>query len=367
MNIRETAFLLILASGASACSASVVDLGATFISTSNEPGVVAVVHERVEKLIVDDERLYWIGTHVPSVAGNVWLLHSCLKLNCATTLVTYDAQSNDVGRNFSVSSGQIYWYRSDVGELLSCPIAGCDGAPRSLAPELVHQRTGLTGVMIDQAGFDDEYFYYPIGFALLNRLPLLEPGPHQLLAQSLSAIQSIAIQGAYAYWVAKDQIENKQQLLRARKGGASGVETITSDLNVSLYRGFGFTTDESSLYWTNNTLAGSISRCPLAGCPDDSAVLLSPLRAPQNLLIDGMRLYYEHEVEAYDYALSSCALPACVASALLQEHLDAPSVLALDDRYLYVATTEQDISPNNTNEDTIARIRRLPKLNPESP
>jgi hypothetical protein len=39
----------------------------------------------------------------------------------------------------------------------------------------------------------------------------------------------------------------------------------------------------------------------------------------------------------------------------------------MDDDYLYVATTEQDVSPDNLSENTVASIRRLPKPHREEP
>jgi hypothetical protein len=95
VNIRTTTILLALSLGALACSANTVDLDAPMIEASDEPGVLGVVQERVEKLRVDDERLYWIGTRLPRAdQANAWFLHSCQKRDCATTLVTYDAQAH---------------------------------------------------------------------------------------------------------------------------------------------------------------------------------------------------------------------------------------------------------------------------------
>ncbi|HET7543926.1 MAG TPA: hypothetical protein VFK05_28840 [Polyangiaceae bacterium] len=356
MNIRRTATLLVFASGASACSASVVDLDAAPIAASNEPGVLAIVHERVEKIIVDDERLYWIGTRLPRSSNrDLWFLHSCQKRNCARTRVTYDERPYDYDSgNFSIGGGKIFWYRGDSSELLSCAVAGCDGAPRVLATEPT-----------STAALDADYFYFS-NWSSLYRVSLKQPASPELIADSPSGVLKIAVQGAYVYFLA-EQPEGKSWLLRTRKDGSSGVESVAPLLNISLYGEFGVTSDETFVYWTNNVLRGSINRCPLSGCSAGADVLLSPLRAPQSLLIDGTRLYYHHEVEAYDYALSSCALPSCAASAPVQEHVDTPSVLALDDRYLYVATSEQDFSPSNTGEDPIAQIRQLPKPAPDSP
>jgi len=355
VKIRNIALLLALSSGAPACSAIAVDLDATAVTTSSEPGVLAVAHERIEKLAVDDQRLYWTGSHLRPFDGvNVWFLRSCRKENCASTLVTYAAEPTNYGSNFSVSGGQIYWY--DQRGLVSCAVAGCNGAARPVAPVF----------NFVEPAFDDDHVYFS-DFDALYRASLSQPGPRELVASSPTAIRRIAVVGAYVYLVSENgalsAMIGKPQLLRVRKDGSAAVETIARQVNVSLHYAFGVAADESSIYWTDNLIFGWINRCPLAGCPS-SWDATGPFRAPQNLLLDDERLYYQYEDAPYEYVLSSCSVPTCLASAPVQERLDAPKAFALDDRYVYVATTEQDVSPA-THEETVARIRRLPKPDPE--
>jgi hypothetical protein len=356
LNFRICATLLSLPLALLACSASTVALDGALIESSNDPSVLGIVRERVEKIAVDDERLYWSGSHLPRTDGaNVWFLHSCQKTDCASTLVTYDAQGYTAEGVFSVSGGEVRWYRSNSRELVSCPIAGCNGAPRTLVSDL-----GFSA-----AAFDDNRFYFSDQWALYS-VPLSQPGPRQPLGSSQAALLSVAVDDVYVYWLEIDAPDGSG-LVRVRKDGSSPVETVSNDVKYSYHHHFSLTTDTTSVYWTNNLLTGSINRCPLTGCSDASDVVITPLRAPQKLQIDGSELYYQYEPRPYEYALSSCTLPACAPSEPLIEHLDAPSALAMDDEYLYVATTEQDVSPANLYENTVASIRRLPKPNRGAP
>ena len=354
MKIRAITLWLSLSLGTLGCGAKAVDLDGPIIESSSEPGVLAVVRERVEKIAVDEQRLYWIGTQLPrAYPKNVWFLRSCQKQACATTLITYDEQATrgvDGTSIFSVKDGQIYWFNLTSRELLACPVSGCDGPPRRVA----------SGLDFSGAAFADDRFLFADGESI-ESVPLqADSRVRDAYSPLMSA--TIAIRGNYVYWLA-----TRTDIGRARTDGSSGVETVTSDVRVADEPAFGLTTDASAIYWTDNLLSGSIKRCPLAGCTVAPEKVIGPLRAPQSLLIDGSELYYEYETKPYEYALASCSLPTCASAPPLIEHVDAPGVLALDDQYLYVATTEQDVSPDNFAVDTIAQIRRLPKPKRELP
>jgi len=361
VNFRNLATLLALPLNLLACGVSKVALDDSLIESSGDPSVLAVVRERVEKIVVDDQRMYWIGSQLPRIDDDdyVWYLRSCQKRNCASTLVTYGVQSNRWPYLFAVNAGQVYWH--DGGRLLACPIAGCNGSPRTLAD----------GLSVEVATFANERFYFSGSSSLLSfyDLSISKPDPQEVFASlpPPAGLAELAIHEHDAYALAKEFVSlgfetSAGLLVRIRQDGTSPIEAIASDVKYSRQRerGFGLATDATSIYWTDNLLTGAIKRCPLTGCSGESAVVLSPLRAPQTLQIDESELYYVYESEPYRYALSSCTLPACTPSSPLIEHLDAPEALAMDDEYLYVATTEQDVSPSNYTENTIATIRRLP-------
>jgi len=362
VSTQTTTILLALSLAALACSANRVDLDAPVLEPGNEPSVLGLVRERVEKLAVDGERLFWSGTRVPRADGaNAWFLRSCQKRDCAATLVTYDSQPYDAQMHgtgefmsdfFAVSGGQIYWYRSNSDELVACPVTGCIGSPRKLAD-----------LTIGGAVFHDDRVYFCDQGGPIESLSVLEPEPRQPPMPVTNAALTLAVQYGYVYWLDG----NGRSILRTRTDGAFAAETIANDVTVSAFHDFRAATDATSIYWTNNVLAGSIRRCPLAGCSGASDVVIAVLGTPQSLLIDGSELYYQHEAKPEEFSLSSCSLPDCAQSLPLVDHLDAPAAFALDDQYLYVATGEQDLSPADIEKGTIARIRRLPKPHQELP
>jgi len=361
MDTRRAAILSVLSSVSLACSAHAVDLDATMpfsVTPSDEPDVLGVVHERVRKIVVDDQRLYWSGTQIRPHDTTVWNLRSCEKRNCTATLVTYDAHPAFAESNFTVISDQIYWHAWNSAQVLACPIMGCEGAPRVVADNFSSQFTA----------FDDNNLFFSRDLLSIYRLPLREGGLLQQVAVAPSSMfPSLAVRGDYAYWLASTDSSNEGSLMRARKdGSSSAVETISTDARYSVNRPLDIAADATSVYWTNNLLAGSIQRCPLTGCGGAPEVVLAPIRSPMALLIDGSELYYIHETEPYQYALSSCSLPTCEPSNPLIEHLSA-NLVAVDDEYVYTASTDQDTNPLSNNGDFFGKIRRIPKPDRSAP
>jgi len=356
VNIRGIAILLSLSAGVSACGAKVVGLDASMIEASDEPDVLGIVHEKIEKLVVDDQRLYWVGTqHVVPIGSHYdWWLHSCQKRACASTIVTYDAQGSTNDIVFAVLGDRIYWHGPNIGQLASCPIEGCGGSPETLVP----------WVRFRSAAFDDEYFYYAVSSGRLNRLSFSQPGSVQPLSPKVD-FASVYIHGDYVYLLALDPKSLKYQgilsLVRTRKDGTSSIELISDEVRASfVHHEFDVTADQSSIYWSDNLLVGSINRCPLTGCSGAPEVVLAPVRVPQTLLIDGSRLYYAYETKSGQNAVSSCALAACEPSLPLIEQLDSSGALAFDEQYLYAATTQQD-ADFHTGQGTVVRLIRVPK------
>jgi len=347
---NRAVFALIVALALPACGSHTVDLDSrVVVEPSSDPGMVAIVHERVQKLAVDDERLYWIGTN-PAVngVGSGWSLHSCQKRDCATTLVTYASELYSTYEDFAVRGGQIYWEHLEA--LVACPIAGCVGLPRTVVDAL----------QIWVAAFDDDRIYtFDQSWSDFASLPLVQPGPLRAVAPA-HGVTAVALHDVYAYWLTSKGAD--MQLLRARKDGSSAVEGIADTVRFTQSYDFSFATDSTSIYWTSNALVGSITRCPLSGCTGTTAeTVLGPLRAPQKLLIDGSTLYYVYEAGYYQYALARCTLPACQSPEPVVDHLSASGALAVDDQSLYVAMTGGDTNPQHFIEDPVTGIRRMPK------
>jgi len=340
------------------CAAKVLDLDGPAIEASDEPGVLGIQHELVENIAADGQRLYWAG-YRPNVGG---ALQGCQKEDCAATLVTYDTLNPTSACTFSVQGGEVYWIRGGTQELMACPIAGCNGSPRVVASQLSS----------DSGEFDGNRFYFhdlngandPNYQGSIYSVPLRQPGQRQLVASGPDRLFLVGVDDVYVYWLTIN--DGYRPLSRARKDGTSAVETVANDVKFGWSGAFTITTNPTAIYWTNNVLAGSINRCPLAGCSGASETVTGPLRNPHTLLLDGSELYYVYEASGHEYALAACSLPTCGESLPLFERLTAPGALAMDDDYLYLATTEQELGYYRS-DDVISRIRRLPKPNRKLP
>jgi len=361
VNIRTLIPLLATSLTMLGCAAKALDLDAPVIEPSTEPDVLGTLPELMTKLVVDDERLYWAGWGPTRL-----VLQSCQKQDCAATLVTYDAQSNALASLFSVRGGHVYWYRDGTGELVSCPIAGCNGSPRIVATNLTRETAG--SFYLGSGAFDgDDRFYFTdltqTGGTTIFSISLTQPSPRQPIASSSRAGALVGVDSAYAYLFTAEDEQHRAGLSRAHKDGSSAVETIATDVKRAYSVGFAFATDQTAIYWTNNVLAGSINRCPIAGCTGASEIVTGPVRAPQNLLIDDSNLYYVYEEQSGQLALATCELPACAQSTPvpLPEGLFRPELLALDDQYLYMVTSKLDWFSLHGETGVSGNIRRLPK------
>jgi hypothetical protein len=367
VNIRAVPTLLTLSLTALGCGAKAIDLDSRPVDgpvdeSSAEPGVFAVVREKVIKLAAFDQRLYWAGVSDPEpVTGRQRMsIRSCEARDCAATLVTYEADLDSaLSPTFSVQGGELYWYRGPLQSLLACPIEGCDGSPRTVGPAL----PAYNGT------FADNRFYFADSNFLYS-LSLAESAPQAQVVLVGPVGQGLMIDDAYAYWVAVESVTDHFSscaLVRSRKDGSMREEIVTSDVKCSTIHAFDVATDQTAIYWTNNVLAGSIARCPRAGCMGAPETVVAPLRAPQKLLRDGSQLFYEYEAAPDAYALASCTLPACAAQTSLIERLDAPAAFATDDRHVYAATTEQDVNPQDLPTATITSLHQLLKPQPDMP
>jgi hypothetical protein len=77
--------------------------------------------------------------------------------------------------------------------------------------------------------------------------------------------------------------------------------------------------------------------------------------------VDGGQEYFQYDDAALGNSLASCTLPRCQPSAPIAHGLDDWNVVAIDDRYIYTATTDQMQSPDARWDFPSAQIRRFAK------
>jgi hypothetical protein len=349
--LRELAILpTLLALG---CSSSVELSALPHLTASSDPTVLAVVNERVRTLAVDDRRIYWLGS-VDGEGLDAGTLHSCEKQACVGSLLTYGA----AGRTFlrlpvGLAGGQVYWWElgaDNLGALNACDVSGCEHGVRTVAAHVAD---------ITAAAFSADYAYVVVAPPRgVLRIPLAgndnDAQPEQLFARGALDILSIAVQSDYLYG---QGLGGNASVERARVDGSGEVEVLADHLGID--NSASLTLDASHVYWSDDALSGSIVRCPLAGCAGAPESLVVPIRLPTALQVDGPNLYWEQDTTASGAVISSCALTHCVPSEPIARGVDDMAVLAIDDEYLYTATTDQNFGPDWPNPS--ASIRRIRK------
>lgn len=368
-------FLTLVAS--TGCGSKAVDLGGsqTELVPSRDPAVVGTVHQRVVQLAVDEQRLYWLG----DLDSSATVLQSCEKSNCAGSVVTFD-QRVSAFNPFALVAGWVYWAHVESTETTRAQSG--DGAGEELTLQTPTQAPPMA------YGANAAYLFTnpgETGGGDLASVPLPAGGaPRTITAISPSAqILRLVATANYLYWLEQDQVPDQtNRLLRVRSDGSTQSEELASDLYLApiqettlgtetsgalgIAEGTGLVADERYVYWVDSALNGTIQRCPVAGCANGPEVVLSAVRTPRNLLLDGDTLYFVYELDAYQYAVAKCDPNQCALSAPLGQDLASSSAIAVDDTWLYFATTSQYVGPNIAADVTgtphpVAQIRKVPK------
>ena len=349
----STAFLVL------GCSSSVELSAPPRLTASSDPTVLAVVNEQVTAIAVDDQRLYWLGSVDRLGALNSGNLQSCEKQNCVSTLVTYGAAGKASLRWIGLSGGQVYWFEITeaggeiVRALNACDVSGCEHGVRRVASNLAN---------MEAAAFGSDYAYVVASYGML-RIPLTgnDAQPEPLFATDVLAVSAIAVQGDYLYWLGSREYSNVDSTVQRTRVDRSGeIETVADHLGITL-DGSSLALDETHVYWSDHVLSGGIFRCPLAGCSGAPEPFVGPVRLPTTVLPDGLNLYWEQDTTESGGVISSCALTACAPSGPVARGVDDYAALAVDDEYLYTATTDQKLDPYVDWTNPSASIRRIRK------
>jgi hypothetical protein len=357
-----------------ACGNKPVELDAnSAIIGSPDPAVLGSVREQVETLTVDEQRLYWIGGTDTSNPGLSGKLHSCDKQQCATSLVTYSDDATDpygeasAQAGIDVRGGEVYWFGNDLqGQLnLNASQIADPSQRRTLARHVYSVSSVIDG---------DQLFFTDIAQIYAVPLNADDVTPRVVSALPDGQARILAVHGDYVYFVGNRNMTVAVQ--RTLKDGTGTVEVLADNEQVNTFTNdytgeyrtppppaLGLAVDDSYVYWSENVLVGSIVRCPLSGCSGAPEVVATPVRVPAGLWLDGSSLYFQHESDAYQYAVSRCTLGDCGAPSLLASGINTQNAFAVDDQYLYAATNGPVLDPSKdpTKISLVATIRRFPK------
>lgn len=325
------------------------------VMAGNDPNVLGILHERVVQLRVDEESLYWL-TEFGAIRG-------CDKRSCASSVTTYTEGASPFG-SFLVQGGELFYngYR-EVGVMAL-----------SLADPTL---TRVLALHVDPYAFalDRDHLYAGSAqqiqvFGLGARA---EAAPVSIPAGGVDSFDSfagdvIAAGGGYVYWF--EVGGSVARLKRARTDGAAPPETLVASVKIDPSYGppdpnlattsLGLAVDDSYVYWSENVLAGSIKRVPVAGGASEPETVSAPIRTPMGLVLDGSSLYVEHETDAYEFVVSSCLLDSCTPQALASG-LATTNAFVVDSEYLYTATTSQSLELDGPPRNPLTVLRRSSK------
>ncbi|HEY2404625.1 MAG TPA: hypothetical protein VGI10_01410 [Polyangiaceae bacterium] len=358
--LRSHATLLALTFALVSCGSRALDLdgqvGAQpIVTASTDPQVFANLQEGVAQIAVDGERLYWAGWGQKDATS--WALRSCGKQSCASDVITYSATQNEpVSGPFALQGGEIFWLAYLAGmphvvDILACPVSGCVGQPRLLV--------GNSNAM--SLTVDEVNAFYAAGSdtssVQIYRVPLAGGSPPAALAAlSRGDVYELAMHGDYLYWTfTTSSPSGLGDIQRIRKDGTAAVETLLSNQVAPTSLAF----DDNYLYWSKYSDVGALYRWPVSGAAIAPESLVGAVRSPSAVVVDGGQVYFAYELDAFDAAFTHCPVAGCNGFQALAHDLEAG--LAIDDRYVYTALTNQALDSSDFRSRPTVQIHRFEK------
>ncbi len=364
-----------------ACSSKVELSSGPRLTASNDPDVIGVIDEQIVSIAVDDARVYWIGLRPSGGPSPALALRSCNKDHCVDSLVTYVQGTPENGwapfaKAFAVQNGEIFWFDlafvkgPSTFQLEACSVAGCDVSARTMPLDPLYPVAGAAfdgeSAYVCGSGFDKTFFG-------VQRVRLSDGASSQIVGLDRGC-GGLVSQGGYVYWLAPGPEQRPQlaQIQRARSDGSGEIQTIADKLPILpifpdggaypdvTYHSAALAVAPPNIYWAQGSLSGSIVRCPLEGCSGLPELVTSDVRSPSGVLIDQSQLYFLHDTRDQGYAISRCSLEHCEPTPFAQG-LDSLDAVAMDDTFLYTATTTQLIDPALGYVAVTASIKRVSK------
>lgn len=249
-----------------ACSGRSLDLDHEASPSAADPTLI-LEGESVQKIWVDDSRLYWVVSQ--PVPGPVSPLRSCLKDDCRNTRTNFASTVEDV----ALANGRVNWVQGT--DILSCPSSGCMGSPVRIV-----RATPAAGPLISA---DADYVYWVAPSQLLRCPSSAGCGPVPQLVASGDTYLHPAFQGDDIYW----SDSSTSQIRRAPKNGAGPSVTIAQTNGGAR----AITTSAEAVFGADVGTSAVLS-CPLAGCTEAPSVVAVNVFAGSDLVVDDSSLYW---------------------------------------------------------------------------
>jgi len=266
---------------------------------SDVPTWVATHQYGGDALLLDETRVYWSTSGAAPRAApqedfaTCWtceesfVLRSCVKSDCARTLVTY-WRSPTFRVQVGVNRTGIYWTETKLGQgiaaILTCPIAGCIGRPAIV----------ISGVSSWALVVDDSYVYWLSTNSVLFKCDV--NGCNQnptIVGRAFNAGGTapgvLAASATNLYWIDMTTGTSLTGAIMTIPKDGSEPPRVIAD---GLHRPQSLAVDAENVYFTESYSFGTVKRCPLAGCVGEPTVIASAQRYPTLLGVSGDRAYW---------------------------------------------------------------------------
>jgi hypothetical protein len=231
-----------------------------------------------------------------------------------------------------VDGANVYWAANNSGgssgKVASCPLAGC---PMPASPTvLASGQTGPWGVAVDSGNV-----YWSTG-STLDKAPLPSGGSVTPVGSESKSIQPIAVDTANAYWA-----DVNGSVMRCALSGCSSSATSLSTASVASPSN-GLTLDGANVYWTTsgilsgiNAFIGTVSKVPIGG--GTVTVIATLQNEPAGIAVDNTSVYWANSGAG---TIVKCPLAGCPSNkqTTLAQSQDTPNGVAVDGTYVYWTT-----------------------------
>ena len=330
------------------------------------PTVIASHQYGAYDVAVDDTRVYWrtVGTPPTDFAHETCVVRSCMKDNCAGTVVTYTSGGatpcTKTRGVLAVNRTHVYWLSGSewsTGQILACPIEGCLGPPQAI----VESGAFLFAV-------DDTHIYWKASDATLKQCPFDgcagEPTIMTLLGNGSSTHSAPVLDATDVYWT---DGASSRAIMAIPKDKSGPVRTIASGIPVS----YSLAVDTGSVYWVENWPQvpegeGIVKRCPKTGCSGEPTIVASHQGNPDALQATGDdaawvtsgSLFRSFPNGAWG-EVRQCPIAGCGAETGILVGQRGIVWTAIDATHAYWTSAEQiSIRGQHYVDGTVQRIRR---------
>ena len=342
------------------------ELAAESSADPSVPTVMATHQYGAVSLAVDDTRVYWITQGVPETLPGQCprecaVVRSCAKDDCAGTIITY-AYLQSSPRLLAVSQTSVFWDRwggrTPTPQIVTCPIAGCQGAPVVIA----------SGVSPIGLVADESHVYWQSSDAALLRCPVQGcAGAPELVASldQFSPQDTLTLDGGNLYWLTGNGAAKPGGVATVPKDGSAPPRFIVE--GVLMPRSLAV--QDHTVYWSESYTAAAVKRCPFAGCSATPLVLASLAEFPALLDVDGDRAFWFLSTSTWTgragqdapAQLVQCSVDGCGSSpTVLVTEPHGPVALAADATHIYWAASGEKKSHEfeEYDDSNIQRLRR---------